>query len=721
MEKSLKNKSFLEKLDIVFYFFFLVLFAVFSFLGFFKSFETIFYDNLLQLRKHDFFGKNTAEIIVSDERLFSFDEDFAYTLNALHDFEVSDIVIELSDFDNSILTLKKENFIEFLRKTENPEVDFDNLIDSKNRIFEEAFKNNGKIWVLNSPSLEKIEGIKGCGNFLPEKNNVTKIPEISLSEKNNIFLKVIADFLSASECSEKANSFFLKNAKLPGADKTKNIQIPVDKQKNMLLFPFKNNSFKKNSMEKILLLKKLEQKIKDLLSVAKTSEEFSEQNENMEIDLLRKEYENTFNQLKEDFRNKIVLIGDEKSFENLDDFACATEQVSSGNLIYPVFWAFSYFIVAMIFGAVLFASRRCAITVQIFVNSVLCIALSVLPIVLLVVFNIYIEFYAPFLFLFCSGFFCLKFRLCRENKKRKKIFQIFSPYVSTGTVEKIIKNPALVNSDGKKISASILLSKIKDFSGLCEKLENPSLLRNILSEYFSLMNKKIFEQNGSLDKFLNGNIRSIFGYPVAFRDHAYFSCLAALNMKKAENDFNKKHLILGDLPFELHSMIQINTGNMIAGDFGSETKRNFTVIGKEVDFCQQLETISEMYDEWIICTEETWNSIDYGAHKNEIATKKLDKVIYEGKERPVQIYSILGLKNELTRQKLEEISVFEEALELFNAHEFEKAAEKFIFANELIPEDKAALIFAERCKKYLCKNINENSDCVLDLSEKKYD
>ncbi len=718
MEKSLKNQSFLEKSDIVFYFFFLAFFAVFSYLGFFKSFEATFYDNLLQLRKHIFLGKNTTEILVNDENLFSFEEDFSYTLNALHDFEAACTVVELSDFDNSILALKKDDFIEILRKSEHPEADLENFLYSKDRIFTEAFKNNGKIWVLNSPFLEKIEGIKGHGNFLSCKNS--KIPEIFLSDNDNIFLRIVADFLSASECTQKANSFVLKNAKIPGTNKTKNILIPVDKRKNMLLFPYKKNSFRKHNIEEILLLKGQEQKIQDLISAEKTAEESTEQNENAEIDFFRNEYENNFNRLKETFRNKIVFVGNGKSFENLDDFACAAEQVASGNLIYPVFWGFSYFILALIFGTVLFISKKCAMAVQIFLNSVLCLVLSVLPVISLVLFNIYIEFFASLMFLCCSCFFCLNFRFCQENKKRKEIYQEFAPYVSTTEVEKIIKNPSIVSPDGKKIAASILFSKIKDFSGLCEKLENPSNLKNILNEYFSLMNKKIFEQNGSLDKFMNGNIRSVFGYPVAFRDHAYFSCIAALNMKKSEDDFNKKHLILGDLPFEIRSMIQINTGNMIAGDFGSDKKRNFTVLGKEVDFCQKLETISEMYDEWIICTEETWNSIDYGAHKNEIAAKKLDKVIFEGKERPIQIYSIIGLKKELTRQQLEEINVFEGALELFNEHEFEKATEKFIFANELIPEDKAALIFAERCKKYLCKNINENSDCVLDLSEKKY-
>ena len=116
MEKSLKNQSFLEKSDIVFYFFFLAFFAVFSYLGFFKSFEATFYDNLLQLRKHIFLGKNTTEILVNDENLFSFEEDFSYTLNALHDFEAACTVVELSDFDNSILALKKDDFIETLKK-----------------------------------------------------------------------------------------------------------------------------------------------------------------------------------------------------------------------------------------------------------------------------------------------------------------------------------------------------------------------------------------------------------------------------------------------------------------------------------------------------------------------------------------------------------------------------------------------------------------------------
>lgn len=385
-----------------------------------------------------------------------------------------------------------------------------------------------------------------------------------------------------------------------------------------------------------------------------------------------------------------------------------------------VYWSFSYFAFALIFGVVLFSTRKCKISLQILVDSALVVLLSVLPVILLKFFNIYIEFFASFLFLFCSCFFCLFCRICYENNKRNEIFGIFSPYVSSEAVEEIIKNPDLVNSDGKKLVASVLFCDIKNFSRIYEQIDNPSLLKDILNEYFSAMNEKIFEQNGSIDKISDGKIQSIFNYPVSLREHAYFACLSAINMKKAEDDFNKRHMILGDLPFKFRSMIQINTGNMIAGDFGSEYKRNFSVLGKEVDFASRLEIINELYDEWIICTEETWNSIGFGAHKNEIAAKRLGKVIYEGKERPVQIYSILGLKKELTRQQLEEILVFEEALKLFENNEFEKAAEKFIFANELIPEDKTALAFAERCKKASHGNADEKSDFVINLTEEKY-
>ncbi len=401
------------------------------------------------------------------------------------------------------------------------------------------------------------------------------------------------------------------------------------------------------------------------------------------------------------------------SFEN--DFC---DKVSHFTEILYVYWPVSYFISALIFGIVLFATKKCRISLQIPVDSVFVGLILVLPVLLIRFFGVYIEFFSSFLFLFCSSFFCVVVRICLENQRKTEISAVFDSYVSPAFVEKIIKNPALVNSDGKKVSASVMFCKIRNFSYLYDRIDNPSLLKNILNEYFSVMNEKLFEQNGCIDKISNGKISTVFGYPVAFREHAYFSCVAAINMKRAENEFNKKHMILGDMPFEVHSMVQINTGNLIAGDFGSNFKRNFTVLGSEVEFAERLEVVNELYGECIVCTEETWNLIDFDAHKDEIIAKKLGKVIFDGKERPVQVYSIVGVKSDLTRQQIYEISVFEEALELFYAHDFEKAAEKFIYANELIPEDKAALVFAERCKKNLLKNIDENFDFVMNLSGK---
>lgn len=403
-------------------------------------------------------------------------------------------------------------------------------------------------------------------------------------------------------------------------------------------------------------------------------------------------------------------------FDSIENSFC--DKFSHFTDILYVYWPVSYSISAFIFGVVLFATKKCGISSQILVDSVLSVLILVLPVLLLRFFSIYIEFFSSFLFLFCSSFACVVVRICVLNQKRTEISAVFDSYVSADFVEKIIKNPDLVSSDGKKVVASVLFCTIRNFSYLYDRIDNPSLLKNILTEYFSAMNVKIFEQNGCIDKISNGKIASVFGYPVAFREHAYFSCVTAINMKKAEDEFNKKHMILGDMPFEIHSMVQINTGTLIAGDFGSSFKRNFTVLGNEVEFAGRLRILNELYDECIVCTEETWNSIDFGAHKDEIIAKKLGKVIFDGKERPVQVYSIIGLKSELTRQQIYEISVFEEALDLFYAHDFEKASEKFIYANELIPGDKAALIFAERCKKNLSKNIDESFDFVLNLSEK---
>ena len=232
----------------------------------------------------------------------------------------------------------------------------------------------------------------------------------------------------------------------------------------------------------------------------------------------------------------------------------------------------------------------------------------------------------------------------------------------------------------------------------------------------------IIDHQGTIDKYIGDSIVSFFGAPLDLADHAYKACAAAIRMKQAEAEFNRIHMLANDIPQEVFTRIGINTGDMVVGNMGTQTgkisKMNYTMLGDNVNLASRLEGVNKVYGSWILCSEETCNDVENGAYKGEILFKKLDKVRVVGKSRPVQLYNVLGFKNEVPPPLVEETEMFHEALGKYLNKEFSAAKKLFIKANALIPDDQAALVFADRCKTYMRKSVPDEWDGIMNLTSK---
>ena len=189
-------------------------------------------------------------------------------------------------------------------------------------------------------------------------------------------------------------------------------------------------------------------------------------------------------------------------------------------------------------------------------------------------------------------------------------------------------------------------------------------------------------------------------------------------MKQAEKLYNEKHLAHKDIPRELETRIGINTGNMVVGNMGTSMKMNYTIMGNDVNLASRLEGVNKIYKSWILVSETTWNEADSGEHKGELVSRRLDRVRVVGINKPVQLYNILGFKNEMPPDELASLGEFHEALDRYLARDFKKAGKMFMNANKLNPADEAALVFAERCKDYLKHGIPDDWDGVMNMTTK---
>ncbi|MEO5927610.1 MAG: adenylate/guanylate cyclase domain-containing protein [Patescibacteria group bacterium] len=281
-------------------------------------------------------------------------------------------------------------------------------------------------------------------------------------------------------------------------------------------------------------------------------------------------------------------------------------------------------------------------------------------------------------------------RRVTSDRERRKLQSAFSRYVSASVVQSILKDPSKLKLGGEKRRMSVLFSDVRGFTSISERL-TPEDLVDVMNTYLTRMTDIVFENDGVLDKYIGDAVMAFWNAPFDQPDHALRSIKTALMMQKALRFMNNEKAFGPDL--ELKIGIGINTGEMIVGNMGSETRFDYTVIGDNVNLASRMEGITKEYGVGILISEATRGDVT-----GKVVTRRVDKVAVKGKKEPVTLYEVLGLTGEVTPSQESLAQDFEAALEAYFAKDFSKAiliAEAVLASH---PEDGPSKTLISRSK-----------------------
>lgn len=283
-----------------------------------------------------------------------------------------------------------------------------------------------------------------------------------------------------------------------------------------------------------------------------------------------------------------------------------------------------------------------------------------------------------------------------ERKQKTMIKGMFTQYVSSTFVEELVADPEKLKLGGEKKELSVFFSDIAGFSTFSET-KTPEDLINFLNEYLSEMTKIVFDNNGTLDKYLGDAVMAFWGAPVPQPNHPYLACKSALLMQNRLKELQVKWKMEGETIIE--ARMGINTGEMVVGNVGGSQRFDYTVIGDNVNLSSRLEGVNKEYGTFILISDSTYEHV-----KNDFITREIDSIIVKGKTKPVNIYELIGFAGEeLPSEKTNSLKIYSEALQLYREKQFSGAADKFTKVLELVPTDRASAVFVNRCKL-----LNEN-------------
>jgi len=219
-----------------------------------------------------------------------------------------------------------------------------------------------------------------------------------------------------------------------------------------------------------------------------------------------------------------------------------------------------------------------------------------------------------------------------EGRDKRLIKKLFSRYVSKDVFDQLVANPSLAELGGSRRHMTVLFSDIRGFTTMSEK-GTPEEVVAQLNHLFSRMVKVVFEHRGTVDKFVGDMIMALYGAPLDDDDHADHAVQTALAMIRALGEMNVEWQSQGKPTLDIG--IGVNTGDMVAGNIGSDTIMSYTVIGDAVNLGARLESLNKDYGTRIIISEFTRARL-----KGQYDIHPLGEVVVKGKTRPVAIFEV---------------------------------------------------------------------------------
>lgn len=176
-----------------------------------------------------------------------------------------------------------------------------------------------------------------------------------------------------------------------------------------------------------------------------------------------------------------------------------------------------------------------------------------------------------------------------ENLVRRELAETaLSRYVSHQVARKILDSPegGSLMGEGRRTHAAVLFSDIRGFTPMSEGMD-PGELVSLLNSYFSRMVDVVFKYDGTLDKFVGDALIVVFNDPFEQPDseRRAVACAAAMQAELAV--FNREQAAAGAKTLGVG--IGVHCGSVVAGNVGSQSRMDYTVIGDTVNFASRLQ------------------------------------------------------------------------------------------------------------------------------------
>jgi adenylate cyclase len=293
--------------------------------------------------------------------------------------------------------------------------------------------------------------------------------------------------------------------------------------------------------------------------------------------------------------------------------------------------------------------------------------------------------------------------MVRGLMERDQVRSLLGKVVSPKVAEELLSRK--IELGGEEREVSLLFSDIRGFTTLAEG-RAPSDTLALLNTYLSHMSELVDQQQGVVDKYIGDAIMALFGAPIGGLDDPQRAVATALAMVQAMPELNHTFTTHG-WP-QLAIGIGVHTGIAVAGNVGSTSRLNYTVLGDSVNLAARLEGLCKKYQVTVIVSDATAKRCPL------VAFRELDRVRVKGKREAVVIFEAIGYLEQIDQAQQQRLVAHHAALAQYRGGHFELAMHAFA----ALPQDEVTALYQGRCARFLQQPPEKDWDAIETLDEK---
>ena len=222
--------------------------------------------------------------------------------------------------------------------------------------------------------------------------------------------------------------------------------------------------------------------------------------------------------------------------------------------------------------------------------------------------------------------------LLRTKALQDRLADLLGRYVSESIAAEALRNPFAVSLGGDRRHVSTLFADVRGYTALAAE-HAPEQTLDLLNRYLTVVSDAVETEGGTVADLLGDGVFSFFGAPVMHSNDSERAVRAALAMQVAV-----MRLEIPTMPgVRLQAGIGITSGEVIAGNIGSERRMHYAVVGDSVNVAARLQAAAGPGQ--ILVDEATYEAV-----RDFVVAQDLGSLRLAGKGDLVRAFNVLALQ-----------------------------------------------------------------------------